>query len=126
MTKRPQDMTILIVDDEDTLREIVSMQIEEDGYNVLQAKGGHEAFKLVQKAQIDLVISDMRMPDGDGEELLRSINTLKENKPAFIMLTGFSQLSKEDALKLGAKDMLAKPIDFDLLDELIHEVLLTL
>jgi len=123
--KSPEDMTILVVDDEDMLREIVTMQIEEDGYKVLQACSGNEAFETIKQTHIDLVISDMRMPDGSGEDLLRSINTL-DIKPKFIMITGYSELSKEDLVALGALDMLAKPIDFDLLDKYIQETLASL
>jgi DNA-binding NtrC family response regulator len=120
--KHPSEMTILLVDDEETLREIVAMQIEEDGYKVIQASGGHQAFEILKTTEIDLVISDMRMPSGNGEELLREMSSL-DKKPVFIMITGFSELSKKELVALGAKDMLAKPIDFDILDNHIKETL---
>jgi DNA-binding NtrC family response regulator len=120
--KKPDQMNILLVDDENTLREIVAMQIEEEGYRVAQAASGNDAFEIIKSTDIDLVISDMRMPNGSGEDLLKMINTL-DKKPIFIMITGFSELSKKEIMGLGAKDMLAKPIDFELLGAHIKEVL---
>jgi DNA-binding NtrC family response regulator len=123
--KAPEQMNILLVDDENTLRELVAMQIEEDGYKVAQASSGNEAFEIIKESHFDLVISDMRMPNGSGEDLLKLINTL-DKKPEFIMITGFSELSKNQIIELGARDMLAKPIDFDLLEHHIKEVLSSL
>lgn len=119
---KPEDMKILLVDDETTLREIVAMQIEEDGYKVIQAASGDEAFEIVKRQKIHLIISDMRMPNGNGESLLRNISTLPSPKPEFILVTGFSELSKKEILDLGARDMLSKPIDFDLLENHIKDV----
>ncbi len=114
--------TILLVDDEETLREIIAMQLEDDGYNILQAGSGNDAFEIVKKNEIDLIISDMRMPNGSGEDLLKSLNNL-DKKPPFILVTGFSELTKDDAIKLGAHDMLSKPIDFDELESHIEKLL---
>ena len=59
--------TILVVDDEPDLREITSFELEYNGASVITAAGGYEALDIIKKNKINLVISDVRMPDGSGE-----------------------------------------------------------
>jgi len=121
--RKPEDFTILIVDDEERLRQSLKKHFKLDNYNVLTAGGGYEALDIINEKKIDFVISDIRMPEGDGEMLLKKIRELNPKIPMIVMVTGFAEMSKEEAIKGGALDLLAKPIDIDLLEEYIAEQL---
>ena len=105
-----KDMKVLIVDDEPLLREIIAFNIADEGYTVLQASGGFAALELIEKETIHLVITDMRMPSGTGEDLLRAL-LVKDSKPKVILMSGACELTKENAIELGALDFLFKPFD---------------
>jgi DNA-binding NtrC family response regulator len=105
-----KDMKVLVVDDEPLLRDIIAFNIADEGYTVLQASGGFEALELIEKERIHLVITDMRMPSGTGEDLLRALQG-KDTRPKVILISGACELTKEDAIVLGALDFLNKPFD---------------
>lgn len=101
--------TILLVDDDPDLRELLSFEISNSGYKVFVAQNGREAFQIVIKEKIDVVLSDVRMPNGDGVELLNQIKSHNVKAPAVILVTGFAGLSIEDAYDQGAYRMIKKP-----------------
>lgn len=104
--------TILIADDEIHLREALASFLEIRGFNVKQASNGSEALKVIQnEGPIDIVISDVRMPNGDGIELLERTKQNHLTAPILIMMTGFSELSLDEAYNKGAEAMFSKPID---------------
>lgn len=105
--------TILVVDDELSMREFLKILLEKEGYRTLAASNGSEALSIVKQQPVDLVISDIRMPVMSGLELLAA---LKEETPALpvIMITAFA--SPEDAvtaMKENAFDYITKPFDVD-------------
>ncbi len=102
---------VLVVDDDEDLREIVAEDFIQRGYDVRTAAGGDEAFRLVQQAPVDLVLSDLRMPSGDGIDLLKHIVALKAPRPDVILMTGFADLNSEQAHALGAAALVGKPFD---------------
>ncbi len=116
-----EKMVVLIVDDEPELREIIALMVAEEGYSVLEASGGYEALELIKQKEIHLVISDMRMPEGSGEDLLRALKDYSQPPPV-ILVSGDSQLTTEDARKIGAVDLLPKPIDLDVIFTYAQEV----
>jgi len=69
--------TILVVDDDDDFRESVKMLLEEDGYIVLEASNGNEAIRVIQTVNIDLMLTDVLMPEMDGIELSKKINEIQ-------------------------------------------------
>jgi len=102
---------ILVVDDEDALRTVLSSELEGEGYEVDTAGDGDEAIEIVQKKQFNLVLLDIKMPKVDGFEVLKFI---KEKSPhvKVIMLTGFADLKNAiESKKLGAEDFVSKPYD---------------
>lgn len=115
--------TLLVVDDEPDLREPLVIEFESLGCRVLQAANGKDAFEIVKKEKVDAVISDIRMPGGDGIELLRNIKELHHEFPMVMLITGFSDLSREDAYHLGAEAILSKPFDLDELDRAVSRIL---
>lgn len=103
--------SILVVDDEDALRTVLSSELESEGYVVATAADGDEAISVLQGKSFDLVLLDIKMPRVDGFEVLRFI---KERYPAtkVIMLTGFADLKNAiESKKLGAEDFVSKPYD---------------
>ncbi len=112
--------TVLVVDDEKDLCEIVSFELEDIGFSVVTAHNGVEAFEVVQSQEIDLIVSDVRMTGGDGIELLENVKAYNPEKPPVILMTGFADVTEKDVLEKGAISMLAKPISFDELRESIE------
>lgn len=107
----PDKWRVLVVDDDEDLREVVAEDFIQRGYDVRTAGSGNEAFRLVQQAPVDLVLSDLRMPSGDGIDLLKQIVALKPPRPAVILMTGFADLNSDQARALGAAALVGKPFD---------------
>lgn len=108
--------TILVVDDEADLREIVASEFEFLEAKVFLAANVSEAKRVLQSEDIDLIVSDIRMPGASGIDLLSFIKNENMNFPPIILITGFADISIEDALNLGAEALLSKPFK---LEELI-------
>ncbi len=107
----PQKNRILVVDDEDALRTVLSSELEGEGYKVASASDGAEAIDILKKDEFDLILLDIKMPNVDGFEVLKFV---KETHPdtKVIMLTGFADLKNAiESKKLGAEDFVSKPYD---------------
>ena len=110
---------ILIVDDELSVREVLSEYFVEQGDAVESAGGGEEALALVQRSTPDLVLLDVRMPGIDGVETLRRIRGIAP-EVSVIMVTANEDVGlARETLKLGALDYVAKPFDFVYLERAI-------
>jgi len=104
---------IIVVDDEKNIREGLGRVLELDGYRVFLAADGREGLKLVERGDIDLVISDLKMPGVSGEELLKKTRDMYANLPV-IILTGHGTVENAvQAMKDGAYDFLTKPINLE-------------
>ena len=105
--------TVLIVDDEPNIIEVLKISILEDGMDVLTAGCGRDALNILRKHEVDIVISDIRMPDISGVELLREAEKIAPDA-AFIMITAFSSPETAiEALQHGACDYITKPFSMD-------------
>ena len=114
---------ILVVDDEKYIREGLVAALELDGYNGIQAENGTEAWKIVNSQNIDMVITDLRMPDMGGAELLKRIYTTYPTIPV-VVLTGHGTIEDAvTAMQNGAVDFLTKPVNLDHLSVLIKRSL---
>lgn len=102
---------VLVVDDDETLRNTIILDFKRKGFTVLSAQNGADAFEIVKKNKIHLVVSDMRMPGGDGMGLLENIRNFDSVIPQIIFVTGFADVAEEQALAKGARKILAKPFD---------------
>ncbi|MCI5221499.1 MAG: sigma-54-dependent Fis family transcriptional regulator [Candidatus Electrothrix sp. AR4] len=101
--------TILVVDDEPNYRIVLSELLRDEGYEVFTADGGHSALKTARETDLDLVISDMKMPGMDGIELLSKLKELNPQLP-IILITAYAEVGKAvEAMHLGAFTYLAKP-----------------
>lgn len=119
-----KDVGVLVVEDEDALRDLTVEILKRAGYRVYSAAGGIEALEVLKtkKEIINLVLSDIRMPAGDGMFLLDSIRAKDPKNPKVILLTGFSDISIETCLSHGAQQVLQKPCPRPKLLEAIDRV----
>ena len=117
------EYTILVVDDEFSVRDILSDVLESEGYKIKTAEDGIEALHIIRREPPDLVITDMKMPRMGGMELLYQINSLR-TKVTTIMMTGFATVETAvEAIKKGAYDYIMKPFQFtDLLRVIKHAI----
>lgn len=110
--------TILIIDDEEHILELLGYNLESSGYQVMTSDTGEEGIKILNKNHVDLVVLDLMLPGIDGIEVLKQIRNSKEfPKLPVIMLTAKGdEFSKVIGLELGADDYMAKPFG-------VHELL---
>ncbi|MCC6746234.1 MAG: sigma-54-dependent Fis family transcriptional regulator [Deltaproteobacteria bacterium] len=105
--------TILVVEDDAAMRELVVESLTEEGYAVLSAGGGRDGVAQVRTHQVDLVVTDIRMPDMDGLDMVRELCTLPA-RPDVITVTAFGSIETAiKAVKLGASDYITKPFEID-------------
>jgi two-component system response regulator PilR (NtrC family) len=112
---------ILVVDDERSMRELLAIVLRREGYEVLLAENGRIAIGLLEREPVDLLISDIKMPDMSGVEVLRAAKRIDPDILG-IMITAFASTDTAvEAMRLGACDYLSKPFDIDLLKMKVRE-----
>ncbi|MBK9963875.1 MAG: sigma-54-dependent Fis family transcriptional regulator [Holophagales bacterium] len=110
---------LLVVDDEAGIREMLTIVFQKEGYRVSAARGCVEGLALLDGEAPDLVLTDLKMPDGTGFDILKKVRESHRDTPV-VMITAYSSTKTAvDALKQGAYDYIAKPFD---VDELKHVV----
>jgi len=110
--------TILIVEDDAAMRELLQDTLSEEGFVVETAPGGHAGIERVRKGGIDLVVTDVRMPDLDGLDMLREIRSpgMDGSPPHVIVITAFGSIDTAiKAVRLGAHDYITKPFSMEAL-----------
>lgn len=118
--------TILIVDDSTAMRSLLAATLETLGtVRIVLAANGFEALRMLPREQIDLILTDINMPDINGLELLSFIRTnpLYQNVPVIIVSTEGSRTDIERGLSLGANEYLVKPFIPQTLLELVQRLL---
>jgi two-component system response regulator PilR (NtrC family) len=114
---------ILIVDDEQGIRQLLTLVFERIGHRVRTAAGGRAALAMLRDEPADLIISDVRMPDMNGVELLRALRDIVPDI-AVILMTAFATVdTAREAFKLGADDFIQKPFDVDELKVIVAKAL---
>ena len=112
---------ILVVDDERSMRELLAIVLKREGYEVLLAENGRTALETLAREPIDLLISDIKMPDMSGVDVLRAAKQADQDVLG-IMITAFASTETAvEAMRLGACDYLSKPFDIDLLKMKVRE-----
>jgi two-component system response regulator PilR (NtrC family) len=112
---------ILVVDDERSMRELLAIVLRREGYEVILAENGKGAIEVLERDPIDLLISDIKMPDMSGVDVLRAAKKADRDVLA-IMITAFASTETAvEAMRLGACDYLTKPFDVDLLKMKVRE-----
>ncbi len=104
---------VLVVDDEENIREVLSNYLSTMNYEVVTATDGQDALNKYKKGEFDLIISDLLMPNIDGLELLRRIRSI-DNDVIFLMITGYPSIETAvEAIKKGAYDYITKPFHME-------------
>ncbi len=120
---KSQIPTVLIVDDEPDILELLEMALLRMGLEVRRASNVSEALKQLDKSDIDLCLTDMRMPDGDGLEVVRHISAKNLDIPVAVITAHGNAENAVAALKAGAFDYLSKPVSLDQLRALVKSAL---
>ena len=118
-------MRVLVVDDEADIRELLDLTLARMGLSADCAGTVAEATRYLQKESYSLCLTDMRLPDGDGLEVVRLIGEQYEETPVAVITAFGSADNAVAALKAGAFDYLAKPVALDQLRTLIKSALIS-
>ncbi len=115
--------TIMVIDDDERIRKILTLQLEKAGYNVITVANGSDALELIGQVDVDVVITDIRMPDITGDKILKYIKSHFPTIPV-IMLTGVVDVETAvNIMKSGAYDYLVKPVKREELLVTVHRAL---
>ena len=123
MARRPSDPPILLVEDKDSLRAMLRHALESQGHVVIEARDQNEAIEALRTGRPGLVLSDLRLTEGDGFGVLRAAKELDPDLPVVVMTAYGSIQDAVVAMKEGALDFLAKPVDPDHLLLLVERAL---
>jgi DNA-binding response OmpR family regulator len=114
---------ILVVEDDDTLRDILAEALREDGYTVELAADGEIALELAHQWQPDLLILDLMMPNMNGEELVSTMREVEGSASLPIIVLSASRRAEEVGVRIGALAALRKPFDLFELTECVNHAL---
>jgi DNA-binding NtrC family response regulator len=123
VARRATDPPILLVEDKDSLRAMLRHALEAQGHVVLEARDQPEAVQVLQSSRPGVVLSDLRLPEGDGLGVLRAAKEIDPALPVIVMTAFGSIQDAVVAMKHGALDFLAKPVDPDHLLLLVERAL---
>src|SRR3989338_8737013 len=112
MTKN-EKFRVLVVDDEDSIREFLEIMLKREGYAVEVAASAQAAIEKLNQQPVDIVVTDIAMPEMNGIELLGRIKQLRVDMAVIVMTAHGSTNSAVEAMKLGASDYLTKPFQIE-------------
>jgi len=116
-------LKILVIDDDPSIRNMLAIVLKKSGFQVTCTESGKTSLEKLKKESFDLIISDIKMPDIDGIELLKKIKTISPEIPV-IMITAFASANDAvEAMKLGAEDYVTKPFSLDELKIIIDRAI---
>lgn len=118
-----KEYSILIIDDEAAQREILKGFLDKRGFRTFTASSGNEGLAFIDKEQIDIILSDYKMPDKTGIEVLEEAKRINP-EISFVLMTAYGTIENAvKAMRLGAYDYLSKPVDLDELELLIEKII---
>ncbi len=106
-------LNVLVVDDNESIRKLISTYLKKDGYNVLHASNGVEALEILDAHHIDLMIADIMMPVMDGYTLTQDLRAANYNLPILMITAKETYEDKKKGFNVGTDDYMVKPIDMD-------------
>jgi CheY-like chemotaxis protein len=112
---------ILVVDDEPGIRELFVAELNMQGCECLEAESGKVAFEMYKQNKFDAIVSDIRMPNGDGMFLLQNILQLGDPTSFLVFITGYSDLPIEEFYERGADLVVQKPFEIDVVVKMIED-----
>ena len=112
----------LILDDEPDIRELLEITLTRMNVDCLPAENLHDAYTLLKEHNFDICLTDMRLPDGDGLELVSYIQKNNPQLPVAVITAHGNIESAIQALKSGAFDFLSKPVDLEVLRTLVRNL----
>lgn len=117
-----KNYSILIIDDEQSQREILSGFLTKKGYKVSTAQSGAEGIKIINEKSIDIILSDYKMPEMTGIEILDKVSKINP-EISFVIITAYGTVENAvKAMRMGAYDYISKPIDLDELELLLNKI----
>jgi two-component system response regulator PilR (NtrC family) len=116
---------ILVVDDEQSMRELLAIMLRKEGYEVVAANSRSMAASVLAQGAVDVVLTDVKLPDGDGIEILRHVKAASPETVVVVMTAFGSPEMAVAAMKLGAHDYLTKPFDIEELKIVVRGALET-
>ncbi|MFA6317341.1 MAG: response regulator [Elusimicrobiota bacterium] len=125
---QPGDKLIVIVDDDDSVRELLEFVVKKEGFKVDTCKDGEEALRRIPELKADLIILDMMLPRYGGFEILRELQNGEAAGVPIVIITGrYSDKSTKDMIKAesNVKEFLEKPVRPQVLAMLLHKILQT-
>ena len=114
---------ILVVEDDMALRRMMQSVLEKNGFRPLPAEDGQEALDILEREQVNLIISDMMMPNMDGLELTRLLRQSNYNMPILMVTVNDSYVHKQKGFMAGVDDYMVKPIDINEMILRVHALL---
>lgn len=106
---KPPSASILVVDDDASTRSTLQQALMDEGFDVETAANGDEAWEYIGDHTPKVVISDVRMRNGDGLSLLNKVRTSKAAQPIFFLMSGYSDVTLDQAVASGANGFFSKP-----------------
>ena len=125
---RPADKLVLIVDDDDSVRELLEFVVKKEGFRVEKAADGEEALSMARAVNPDLILLDLMLPKFGGFEILRELQSDETGDIPIIIITGrYTDRSTSDMIKQepNVKEFIEKPVKPQILTALMHKILKT-
>jgi two-component system response regulator PilR (NtrC family) len=113
------DVRVLVVDDEQSMRDLLAIMLRQAGYEVVVADGGEAAIETLKRDSFDLVVTDLRMRKADGLAVLKATKEISPRTVVLVVTAFASTETAVEAMKLGAYDYVTKPFK---LDELLAKI----
>jgi two-component system response regulator (stage 0 sporulation protein F) len=118
-----EGLKVLVVDDEPDLREILKDEFTFEGAEVFEAKNGKEAFEIVKQHNLSAILSDIRMPGGDGIQLVKDLRSTDMDHVPILLITGFADIKNFEAYDLGADGFFTKPFHLEALRDGVQQLM---
>lgn len=114
--------TVLIIDDEENIRFILKDTFQDTGFKVLEAEDGLQGLEQLENNHVDVILSDIKMPNLDGIEFSKKAKALKNEVPIFL-ITAFSDYSEKEILSIGVEAIIFKPFDIMEIVEVVNDAI---
>lgn len=124
MEEEALSTSLLIVDDEQDLREVLAEYFKDLGATVHEAASGNQAWSVLETQSINVIITDMRMPDGSGQDFIKKIHQAPKFRDIpIIILSGYTDFGAAELQKFGVSEFISKPASLKKIKEAVEKCL---